>query len=120
ATFVERASALPDADVVLALTTHIDDEKPFRIRIADEESGAVAAMNDGPYATAGYYTVRASVLRETDAARAAGLAALRQFFAHVFARGFRFAGVPMPDSIDVDRIGDVAAAERLIRRATVC
>ena len=41
--------------------------------------------------------------------------ALRQFFAYLFARGFRFAGVCMPDSIDVDRDVDVAAAEQLIR-----
>ena len=113
ASFVTRATAIPDADVVLALTTNVDDEKPFRVRLAD--GAAVAAFDDGPYATAGYSMVRATVLREADAARGAGLGALRQFFAYLFARGFRFAGVCMPDSIDVDRDVDVAAADQLIR-----
>jgi NDP-sugar pyrophosphorylase family protein len=115
--FAARAAAVSGADVVLALTSHIDDEKPFRIRIGDGGggSGIVEAMNEGPLATAGYSMVGAAVLREADPARAAGLCALREFFAHIFARGYRFAGVCMPDSVDVDRAADVAAAERLIR-----
>jgi len=117
ATFLERAAPLPEADVVLGLTSNLDDEKPFRIAI--DEHGRVVSVGDGPLATAGYSLVRASVLREGAAARADGLAALREFFARLFARGFRFAGVLMPESIDVDRDADVAAAERLVR-GTVC
>lgn len=122
AAFVDGASALlPDADAVLALTAHVDDEKPFRVRLEDgaPRAGAVAALGQGPFATAGYSLVRPSVLRDADAARAARLGALREYFVRLFAGGYRFAGVCMPDSIDVDRDADVAAAEQLIRK-TVC
>jgi len=117
ATFLERAAAFPDADVVLGLTDNLDDEKPFRIGI--DGRGGVASVGDGPFATAGYSLVRATVLKEAASARADGLGALREFFARLFARGFRFAAVFMPESIDVDREADVAAAERLVR-GTVC
>ena len=117
ASFVDRAATFAGADVVLGLTSSLDDERPFRIAVDD--SGSVVAVGEGPYATAGYSWVRASVLREADAAISDGLTALRQFFARLFDHGFRFAGVPMPDSFDVDRDVDVAAAERLIRRGAL-
>jgi NDP-sugar pyrophosphorylase family protein len=118
ASFVGCATPLlAHADAVLALTARIDDEKPFRVRLADAgaQAGAVAALGDGSFATAGYSLVRASVLRDADAARAAGLGALREYFTRLHESGFRFAGVRMPDSIDVDRPDDVRAAEELIR-----
>ena len=122
AAFVDRASALlAHSDAVLALTARIDDETPFRVRLVDRDAriGPVAALGDGPFATAGYSLVRPSVLRDADAARAARLGALREYFVRLLAGGFRFAGVCMPDSIDVDRDADVLAAEQLLRK-TVC
>jgi len=113
--FVDRAAGFPDADVILALTPNLDDDNPFRVRI--DGAGSVVALDEGPLATAGYSLVRASVLREAEAARRDGLSALRQFFTRLLARGFRFAGVRMPHSVDVDRAADIVAAEQLIRSA---
>ena len=70
----------------------------------------------GRDATAGYYLVRASILREADEARADGVGALRVFLGRLLARGYRIDGVPVPESVDVDRPGDVAAAEHFLRR----
>jgi NDP-sugar pyrophosphorylase family protein len=122
AAFVDRASPLLlRSDAVLALTGRVDDDTPFRVRLLDAEArlGPIGAFGDGPYATAGYSLVPPSVLRDADAARAAQLGALRDYFVRLFAAGFRFAGVCMPDSIDVDRDADVIAAEQLLRK-TVC
>ena len=70
------------------------------------------------YATAGYYAVRASILGEADAARRAGVRALRVFLERLLARGYRLDGIPAPVSLDVDRPPDVDAAEDFLRRVT--
>src|ERR1051325_9212620 len=69
--FVDRAAAFPDADVILALTPNLNDDNPFRVRI--DGAGAVVALDEGPLATAGYSLARASVLREAEAARLGGV-----------------------------------------------
>jgi NDP-sugar pyrophosphorylase family protein len=122
AAFIGLASELlAQSDAVLALSARLDDETPFRVRLVDPEArtGLVGVLGEGPYATAGYSLVRPSVLRDADAARTAQLGALREYFVRLFAAGFRFSGVCMPDSIDVDRDEDVIAAEQLLRK-TVC
>ncbi|MFN8640921.1 MAG: hypothetical protein U0802_04385 [Candidatus Binatia bacterium] len=53
------------------------------------------------------------VFAEIDA-RASGCAALRQFLAHLLARGIRIAAAPMGKTLDVDRPQDIAAAEASI------
>lgn len=118
--FIERCDRVPGNDVVLALTTVIDDEHPLRIDVdvrEGERGGPVRAVGSGPYATAGYYLVRSTVLCEAKAARARNLTALRLFFAHLLERGYRLSGIGMPESIDVDRPSDIEAAERLLRTA---
>jgi NDP-sugar pyrophosphorylase family protein len=117
-TFVDAAARIPRSDLVLALTTFIDDENPLRIDIRpDADDGAeVTAVGSGAYATAGCYLVSASVLGEAAAGRAANFGALRVFFRHLFDRGYRLSGVCVGDSVDVDRPSDIAAAERLLQR----
>src|SRR5207249_7242404 len=72
------------------------------------------------HATAGYYAVRASILREADAARRDEVSALRAFFARLLARGYPMVGIAVPQSIDVDRPHDVDAADHLLKRVTLC
>ena len=114
--FLDAARDAP-SDLVLALTTLIDDENPLRIGIASDAGGLspVTSIGAGRFATAGYYLVGVSVLREAAAGRAGAFAALRAFMKHLFDRGYRLSGVPMPDSVDVDRPADVASAERILR-----
>jgi NDP-sugar pyrophosphorylase family protein len=118
--FARRASAIEDADVVLALTDHIDDEKPLMVdlRGADYRILALGEKSnvESSYATAGYYWVHPRVLREANAIRNQGQPALRKFFGHLQHEGYRLYGIPMPDSVDVDRPQDLAAAERLLRQ----
>ena len=114
ARFAEDAGG-SGADVTLALTGPGDDEKPLLVSLDGSRVTAIGG-EDGPYATAGYYFVRASILREADEARAAGVGALRVFLGRLLARGYRLDGLPAPESVDVDRPGDVAAAEHFLRR----
>jgi NDP-sugar pyrophosphorylase family protein len=69
------------------------------------------------WATAGYYCVRPSVLREASAARRDRVPALRAFLGRLLDRGYRLDGVPVAWAIDVDRPHDVKAAEAFLKQA---
>jgi NDP-sugar pyrophosphorylase family protein len=103
------------ADVALAVTSRIEDERPLRVDI-DSRSERVLSIGGaaGDWATAGYYLAHPHVLLERDAAEHAGLAALRGFFGHLHAKGYRLTAVPMGDSVDVDSPPDIIAAEELL------
>src|SRR5262249_30591145 len=92
-----------------------------RVSDPDEKLLPVTAIGKGaegsPWATSGYYAVRASVLREAAAARAEGLTALRAFLGRLLASGFSIGAVPVPAGIDVDRPADIAAAEQFLSQA---
>ena len=118
ASFVDAAAHARPADMILALTSRVDDDHPLTMRIGPMQSDCsadVVTVGEGPYATAGYYFVRASLLREADAARRANLHALRAFLRYAADRGCTLRGICMPESIDVDRPGDVAPAAQLLR-----
>lgn len=106
-----------DADVTLALTGPGDDEKPLLVTLDGSRVTALGARK-GLYATAGYYFVRASILREAGQARADGVSALRVFLTRLLARGYRLDGLPAPESVDVDRPGDILTAEHVLRRVS--
>jgi NDP-sugar pyrophosphorylase family protein len=118
ARFVDAARLAPAADMVLALTDRIDDDHPLLMRTGapdGDASAQILAVGEGRFATAGYYLVSAALLREAAAARAARLPALRAFLGMVFARGYQLRGICVPESIDVDRPADIAAAEQLLK-----
>jgi NDP-sugar pyrophosphorylase family protein len=138
-TFAATAASI-DADVVLAVNTPGDDEKPLLVNTDAE--GFVTALGDdvepltrrsttdtAPLkrsatpdtivrATAGFYMVRPTILREADAARTAGLTALRLFLAHLLSQGYRIAAVPVAPSVDVDYPVDITAAEAFLKGVT--
>jgi NDP-sugar pyrophosphorylase family protein len=76
----------------------------------------IEAFGEGEFATAGIYAVRPIILREAEAARQDGLEALRNFLQRLFERGYEIAGIPISESIDVDRPADLAAAEAFLRQ----
>jgi NDP-sugar pyrophosphorylase family protein len=133
-----EASRESDADVTLAIIPTPDDDKPLLVYVGSEryQSGvrdhsdphrsnalrveAIGAEAAGsPWATAGYYAVRASVLREADEARRDGVTALRAFLGRLLARGFRVNAVPVAPGIDVDRPSDIRAAEAFLKQVGV-
>jgi NDP-sugar pyrophosphorylase family protein len=116
------ASRKIDADVALAIAPPAEDEKPLLVRVSSDGVGveamgsSVAPGDANVFATAGYYAIRSTVLREADSARREGLPALRAFFERLLARGYSFAAVRVAGGIDVDRPADVGAAEAFLRR----
>lgn len=120
--FIAKARQLEQAAVTLALTLPGDDDKPLFVRTVPGDSriiaiGAAAASSD--FATAGVYAVRSSILHEAEAARQEGIDALRTFLGRLLDRGYHLAGIPIEESIDVDRPGDIGAAEAFLRSASI-
>jgi len=115
--FLAAAAARADADAVLAVTDHIDDEKPLHAAL--DAGGRVTALGDAArgsrLVTAGFYVFAPRIFAEIEAARAARFGALRQFLAHLLARGYAVAGAPIGQTFDVDRPADIAAAEAFVR-----
>ncbi len=121
ARFIAQAQR-EDAAVSLALTSPGNDEKPLLVRCAANNS-RVIAIGDGAapsqQTTAGFYAVRPSILREAEAARREGVDALRTFLGRLLDRGYHLAGIPIAQSIDVDRPGDILTAEEFLRSTAV-
>jgi NDP-sugar pyrophosphorylase family protein len=111
-----------EAAVTLALTAPGDDEKPLLVRCAPGNSRIIAigaAAAPSHHATAGLYAIRGSILREAEAARREGVDALRTFLGRLLDRGYHLKGIPIAQSIDVDRPGDIRAAEEFLRSTAV-
>jgi NDP-sugar pyrophosphorylase family protein len=122
AQFIAEARRHREAAMSLALTAPGNDDKPLLVRCAPGDSrivaiGETAAPSD--YATAGLYAVRASILRESEGARREGIDALRTFLGRLLERGYQLAGIPIAQSIDVDRPDDIGTAEAFLRSAPV-
>jgi choline kinase/predicted HAD superfamily phosphohydrolase YqeG len=120
--FINEAQRNKESAMTLALTSPGNDEKPLLVRCAADDSrivaiGAAAAPSD--FATAGLYAVRSSILREADEARRDGVDALRTFLGRLLDRGYHVAGIPIAESIDVDRPSDIRTAEAFLRSAAV-
>lgn len=114
AEFIEQARR-KEAAASLALTSPGEDEKPLLVRTS-ASSSQIEAFGDGEYATAGIYAVRPIILREAEAARGDGLGALRLFLARLLERGYLLTGIPIAETIDVDRPGDIEIAEAFLGR----
>ena len=116
--FIETAHKYDWAAITLALTEAGDDEKPLLVQMAPETSQITAlgpSAASSHLATAGVYAVRSSILREADAAQRDGLDSLRSFLGRLLERGYKLAGVPISQSIDVDRPSDIEIAETFLR-----
>lgn len=132
--FKRAATLFPSADVVLGLTSFIDDDKPLRVamsgdggtgilpdRIEDNpEAFEIVAMTntgfDSEYVTSGFYYVHPRILQEKAVVLSKNFSALRQYLGHLLKYGYRTYGVPLPAVVDVDRPEDIRSAEQLIRQ----
>lgn len=115
--FVGASERRAGADVVLAVTDFVDDEKPLWVA-ADAEGRVLQLGNsvmEKALVTAGYYVMSPRIFGEVEAARRAGYAALRRFLAHLLERGYRIEVERVGPVVDVDRPEDIATAEVFLR-----
>jgi NDP-sugar pyrophosphorylase family protein len=115
--FLKGAAELEQAAGVLALTDHIDDDKPLWVRVDDDLK--ITAMGDdatgGSYITAGFYYFQPDIFAMMVAARSRRLTALRQFLGLLLASGYPLYGLPAPKTIDVDHPEDIVKAEAFLK-----
>jgi len=114
--FLAAAERRPEADVVLAITAFVDDEKPLHVQVDAE--GRVqalgAAARQSSWVTAGLYVIAPRVFAEIEPARRAGFGALREFLGHLVDGGYRVEAESVGKCVDVDRPEDIAVAESFI------
>ena len=106
------------ADAGLALTAHVDDEKPLWADV--DEAGLVSAVGDDARTrrrvTCGlYFMTRNSAARLPEPA---AHARLRDFWRTLVASGARVSGPTLSKTLDVDRPEDIVSAETYLTRET--
>lgn len=99
----------------LAVTDFVDDENPLYVD-ADPDGRILSFSKTGRarWITGGLYALSAGVFREIGPAQRLGISRLRNFLAHLVASGYDLRIFPFSTIIDVDRAGDIRAAERLL------
>ena len=106
------------ADAGLALTAHVDDEKPLWADV--DETGLVSAVGEDArtrrFVTCGlYFMSRAAAERLPESSTHARL---RDFWRALVASGARVVGPTLSKTLDVDRPEDVVAAEAYLTTET--
>jgi NDP-sugar pyrophosphorylase family protein len=112
--FVRRSEDKPSGATVLAVTRHVNDEKPLWVTLAAGERVTVVGGASGDAVAAGIYVfpekVRALGIP-------AGLGRLRDFLAWLAKSGEPVEAVEISKVVDVDRAEDLAEAEELAAAA---
>jgi NDP-sugar pyrophosphorylase family protein len=115
--FVAAASQQPGIDMMLALTTFIDDEKPLHVRLDAHQR--IAQLGDAArgsaYVTAGFYYCSPRVSAACAALAPTCISALREFLGWLLQKDYWLQGYLAPKTIDVDRPQDIAVAEQFVR-----
>ena len=115
--FVAAARQQPGLDMMLALTTFIDDEKPLYVRL-DEYQRIVQigeAARGSAYVTSGFYYCAPCVSAACSRLAPTRPSALREFLGWLQQQGYWLQGYLAPKMIDVDRPQDIAVAEQFVR-----
>ncbi len=101
-------------DAGLALTKHVDDEKPLWADV--DEVGLISALGENArtrrFVTSGLYCMTPAACEKLPAADAHSK--LRDFLGSLVASGARVAGPVLSKTLDVDRPEDLKAAEAFL------
>ncbi|HKD18655.1 MAG TPA: NTP transferase domain-containing protein [Thermoanaerobaculia bacterium] len=108
--FVRRAEEKPGAATVLAVTHHVNDEKPLWVTTARSGRVTVVGGAAGDAVTAGIYVFPEKV---RSLGIPSGLGRLREFLAWLAKSDEPVEAVEIPKVVDVDRAEDLAEAEEM-------
>jgi NDP-sugar pyrophosphorylase family protein len=115
--FLGKARMLNGAKGALALTDHVDDEKPLWVAI--DETNRITGIGDAakgtPFITSGFYYFFPEVFRLIPKARRMRLGALRQFLGLIIDEGIPLCGIPVAKTLDVDYPADIEKAEVFVK-----
>ena len=115
--FVATARQQSGMDMMLTLTTFIDDEKPLHVRL-DAHQRIVEigeAARGSAYVTSGFYYCAPRVSAACASLAPTRVSALREFLGWLQQRGYWLQGYLAPKMVDVDRPHDIAVAEQFVR-----
>lgn len=116
--YVEAFAAAPaDVEGMMAVTRHIDDEKPLYVETGEDMD--IVAFRDEPWDTARYisggiYGLDSRAIEVLDDCLGRGVSRMRNFQRALVTDGLRLKAFDMGDIIDVDHAGDIVKAERFI------
>jgi hypothetical protein len=104
-------------DMMLTLTTFIDDEKPLYVRLdAHQRITQIGeAAHGSAYVTSGFYYCTPRVSVACSRLAPTQVSALREFLGWLHQQGYGLHGYLAPKMIDVDRPQDIAVAEQFVR-----
>jgi NDP-sugar pyrophosphorylase family protein len=105
-------------DMMLTLTTFIDDEKPLYVGLDAQQRirqmGETA--RDSAYVTSGFYYCAPSVSAACDSLPPGRVNALREFLGWLLQQGYWLQGYLAPKMVDVDRPQDIPVAEQFVQK----
>jgi NDP-sugar pyrophosphorylase family protein len=107
--FLTAAAGLPKDAMVLGLTAYVDDENPLWATL-DPADGRIRQLggDGGSHVTAGLYVLPG----QRPPGPATGFHRLRDYLEWLVGEGLPVHGVVLPRVFDIDRVSDIAAAER--------
>lgn len=115
-------SAPADVDGMMAVTRHIDDEKPLYVET--DRAMRITAFRDAAWPEArfisgGIYGLDSRAIDVLDDCLGRGVSRMRNFQRALVEAGLDLRAFDMGDIIDVDHAGDIEKAERFIREGVV-
>ncbi|MDE5645177.1 MAG: NDP-sugar synthase, partial [Muribaculaceae bacterium] len=116
------ASAPADVDGMMAVTRHIDDEKPLYVETAPDMR--ITAFRDEPwpeatYISGGIYGLDSRAIDVLDDCLRRGVSRMRNFQRALVGAGLDLKAFDMGDIIDVDHAGDIEKARAFLTEGAV-
>lgn len=111
------ASQPPATDGLMAVTTHIDDEKPLYVQTRPDMT--VTAFRDTPwpeaeYISAGIYGLDSRAIRVLDKCIESGISRMRNFQRALIADGLDIRAFDLGPVFDVDHASDIEKARKFL------
>ncbi|HVO72686.1 MAG TPA: hypothetical protein VMT35_01575 [Ignavibacteriaceae bacterium] len=114
--FITYSLLQKDADGILAVTRYIDDTKPLRVAMNDEDIilKFSDSMDGYSWANGGIYYFSSRAFDEAKYALQAGISGLENFLKLLIVKGYTLKGFSFSKIVNIKNAGDIARAEELI------
>jgi NDP-sugar pyrophosphorylase family protein len=119
--FIHQFAAETSTDVLLSYTDFVDDEKPLRIAV-DQQDCVLAIgpeAESSPFVTLGLYGMTPKVFPVIERAVAHKMERLRNFLALLLSESLAVRGCRFTKGVDVDRVEDIQVAESFLQEHQV-